>query len=161
MRFEQTQEQDDGGFAGLSADLRAYRQALGGVLAGRLWAGVVEEAAPFYDRIYLGGLYTVRGVPSQSLSAAQGGTWGWVASCEYRAALAGAPENPRLVGSLFADVARGGDFDITRETAASLGWGVRLRLLPGLWLGADVAAPIKGAPVDEAFHGHVALGWNF
>ncbi len=94
LRLEQTQEQDDGGFAGLSADLRAYRQALGGVLAGRLWAGVVEEAAPFYDRIYLGGLYTVRGVPSQSLSAAEGGTWGWVASCEYRAALAGALEEP-------------------------------------------------------------------
>lgn len=164
LRAARTNERGGGGFGSAGADLRTYRPAPGGALALRLRADVVGESAPFYDRLYVGGLYTVRGVPSQSLSAPGGGTWSWSGSLEYRAALVGDVADPKLAGSLFVDVGRGGGpgQDVAlRDAASGLGWGLRWRLLPGVRLGFDVAAPLDGSPVGEAFHGYAALGWTF
>ncbi|MBK6898637.1 MAG: BamA/TamA family outer membrane protein [bacterium] len=163
LRLQRTAEHDGGGFGAASADLRLYRPAGGGVLAGRALLATVGRDAPFYDRLYLGGLYAVRGVPSQSLSAPGGGTWSWLTSLEYRAALVGDAADPRLAGALFVDAGRGGGPGeaVAGDAAASVGWGLRWRLLPGIRLGVDVAAPLAGAPADESWHAHAALGWTF
>ncbi|MDO9695464.1 MAG: BamA/TamA family outer membrane protein [Candidatus Latescibacteria bacterium] len=163
LRLQRTAERDGGGFGAASADLRLYRPAGGGVLACRALLATVGRDAPFYDRLYLGGLYSVRGVPSQSLSAPGGGTWSWLTSLEYRAALIGGAADPRLAGALFVDAGRaGGPGDaVAGDTAASMGWGLRWRLLPDVRLGFDVAVPLAAAPADESWHAHAALGWTF
>lgn len=162
LRAQRTTD-DAGDFTTWSADLRAYRPAPGGVFALRLGAGGVDAAAPFYDRLYLGGLYTVRGVPSQSLSRPEGGTWLWHTSLEYRAALVGPVERPRLAGDVFFDAGQGGgpgERPRLDDVATSLGWGLRYRL-GSFWIGTDFGVPLRDSPVDEAFHGHAALGWSF
>ncbi len=163
LRVQHTAD-DAGDFAGASVDLRAYHAAPGGVLALRLAGDVVEKPAPFYDRLYLGGLYSLRGVPSQSLSAPGGGTWLYHGSLEYRAALVGSVARPRLVGSLFLDAGQGGgpgERPHLSDITTSAGWGLRYRLASFLWLGLDVGLPLRQGPVDDVFHAHAALGWNF
>ncbi len=164
LRLQRTAEHDGGGgFDAATADLRLYRPLGGGVLAGRTLLATVGRDAPFYDRLYLGGLYAVRGVPSQSLSAPGGGTWSWLASLEYRAALVGGATGRGLAGALFVDAGRGGGpgAAVAGDMAASIGWGLRWHLMTDVRLGFDVAAPLTGAPADESWHAHAALGWTF
>jgi outer membrane protein assembly factor BamA len=150
-------------FGAVDFDLRGYRRLLGGALAGRLRAGLVGDNAPFYDRLYLGGLYTVRGFPGQSLSDAGGDTWLWSASLEYRAPLIGETANPRLAGVVFVDAGDSGrktDPDL-RDLAASAGYGVRLRVGWLGWLGLDFGMPLTRSPLDESFRAHASIGWSF
>lgn len=164
IRFQRTFERDGGGFNTAALDLRNYLPVPGGIVAGRLSCSVTGAAAPFYDRLYTGGLYSVRGVPSQSLSAPEGGMWSWVATLEYRAALVGQVEDPRLAGALFVDAGRGGGPDAgfaIRHAATSVGWGLRWRILRGVRVGIDTAMPLQSGPVDDAFRVHAALGWSF
>lgn len=145
-----------------SCDLRAYQSLGAGVLALRTRAAVVGDGAPFYDRHYLGGLYTVRGFPSQSLSAPAGNGWIWHGSLEYRAPLLGDPANPRVAGALFLDTGRSGDSEgPANDVAVGVGWGFRVRLGWLGYLGADLAFPLSDSPIDESAHGHVSLGWSF
>lgn len=147
----------------VTLDLRAYRAAAAGAFALRVRGGIIDEDAPFYDRMHLGGLYTVRGFPSQSLSPPGGDTRFWTASLEYRAPLAGRPDRPRLLGFLFADAGDGwvsGGHD-AGDTAAAVGWGLRLRVPWFDSVGADFGVPVGPSPVSDAFHGNLALGWNF
>lgn len=183
LRLEQCL-QGDRGFGAADLDLRAYRAALGGVVAARWRGSVVGEAAPFYDRLYLGGLYTVRGFPGQSLSAPAGDTWLWAGSLEYRAPLVGDRARPRLAGVLFLDAGQsGGDRDSgdtgggdagdgdggaaeavwpgRGDVAAAAGWGVRLRVGWLGWLGLDCGIPLTDSPVDDAFRAHASIGWTF
>lgn len=170
--------QGDRGFGAADLDLRAYRAALGGVVAARWRGGVVGAAAPFYDRLYLGGLYTVRGFPGQSLSDPAGDTWLWAGSLEYRAPLVGDRAQPRLAGVLFLDMGQSGgdsgDGDAgdsgedgvaawpgRRDVAAAAGWGVRLRVGWLGWLGLDCGIPLTDSPVDDAFRAHASIGWTF
>ncbi len=147
----------------VTADLRAYRRLLGGGLALRLKGGAIGEAAPWYDRYYLGGLYTVRGFPGQSLSPSGGDTRFWTASLEFRARLAGNSADPRVAAVLFVDAGDGWtgtdvDWD---DVSASAGYGFRLRLPWIHCLGIDFGVPITDSPVRESFRAHAALGWNF
>lgn len=179
LRLEQCL-QGDRGFGAADLDLRAYRAALGGVVAARWRGSVVGDAAPFYDRLYLGGLYTVRGFPGQSLSAPAGDTWLWAGSLEYRAPLVGDRARPRLAGVLFLDAGQSGgetgDGDAgdgdggeavkaawsgRRDIAAAAGWGVRLRVGWLGWLGLDCGIPLTDSPVDDAFRAHASIGWTF
>ncbi len=155
--------QGDESFGALSLDLRAYRAWLGGGLAVRLRGGLVGEAAAFYDRLYLGGLYTVRGFPSQSLSAPGGDTWLWSASCEFRAPLIGRPAAPRLAGVLFVDAGDSGrDMrPVWRDVALGAGWGLRLRVAWIGWLGLDFGVPLTDSPVHDSFHAYASIGWTF
>jgi outer membrane protein assembly factor BamA len=141
----------------VTADLRAYRAVAGGALALRLRGGAVQSDAAFYDRYHLGGLYTVRGFPSQSLSPPEGDTRFWTAALEFRAPLAGRSDRPRVLGFVFADA---GDGD-GKPAAASAGFGFRIRVPWFDSLGIDFGMPITESPVDEAFHANAALGWNF
>jgi outer membrane protein assembly factor BamA len=153
----------------VTADLRAYRRVAEVALAMRLRGGVVGEDAAFYDRFHLGGLYTVRGVPSQSLSPPEGHTRFWTASLEVRGPLAGRPDRPRLAGLLFVDAGQGGgpagagigDGAGADEVSASAGFGLRVRVPWVEWFGLDAGIPLTESPVGESFHVNGALGWNF
>ncbi len=147
---------DEESFAALTADVRAFHALGDGVLALRLRGGVVGEEAPFYDRFHLGGLYTVRGFPSQSLTDPEGSTVFGAASLEFRTALVGRRDRPRLAGVLFVD--GGVDDD---EPAASAGFGVRLRVPWLESLGLDLGIPLTDSPIEEAFHANASLGWSF
>jgi len=154
--------QETGDFPDASLDLRTYRDLGAGVLGLRGRAAVVDEDAPFYDRHYLGGLYTVRGFPSQSLTAPAGDGWICHGSAEFRATLMGDATRPRMVGLLFLDAGRGGEpGGPGGDLAVGAGWGVRLRLGWLGYLGADFGLPLSDSPVDESFHGHGSLGWSF
>ncbi|MFN0152113.1 MAG: outer membrane protein assembly factor [bacterium] len=153
----------DGSYLSATADLRGYQPFLGTVLAARVRAGIVGRAAPFYDRHYVGGLYTVRGFPSQSLSDAAGDTRFWSAALELRAPLVGDARMPRLAGVAFLEAADGWDRGrpALDDIAASAGFGCRLRMPFVGWLGVDFGIPLSTSPVDEAFHGHASLGWTY
>jgi len=155
--------QGDASFGAVRGDLRGYRRFLGGSLCGRVQARAVGERAVFYDRLYLGGLYTVRGFPSQSLTDPGGGTWLWSASCEYRAPLVGDRARPRLAGVLFVDVGEGGTRRdrVLQDPAAAVGWGLRLRVAWLGWLGLDFGIPVTPSPVEESYRAHLSIGWTF
>ncbi|HPF36103.1 MAG TPA: BamA/TamA family outer membrane protein [Candidatus Krumholzibacteria bacterium] len=152
----------NGAFPFASLDLRAYRPAGGGVLAARWRGAVTTDDAPFYDRLYLGGLYTVRGVPSHGLTEPGGASWLWNASLEYRAPLSGDRARPGLAGALFVDLGQSGNAvePEGRALAVGAGWGLRWRLF-GIVMGADFAVPVTGSPVEELFHGSFGIGWSF
>ncbi len=153
---------DEADYPAACWDLRTYRGVGAGVLALRGRAAVVGEDAPFYDRHYLGGLYTLRGVPSQSLSPPRGHAWLWHGALEYRAPLLGSAIRPRVAGVLFVDAGGSGDADASAaDPAVSAGWGVRVRLGWLGYLGVDFALPLTDSPVDESFHAHASLGWSF
>lgn len=154
---------DAGSSYGLGgADLRLYRQGLGGVFAARARGLITEDAAPFYERLYLGGFYTVRGVPSNSLTRPEGGNWLWNGSLEYRAPLTGDREHPGLSALLFADVGLSDGYTAPRDTpvAAGAGWGLRWHFL-GMLLGFDVGHPLSGSPRNEAIHVNATMWWTF
>ncbi len=162
LRLEGCLDGDDG-FGAADLDLRLYRAALGGAFAARLRGSAVGAGAPFYDRLYLGGLYTVRGFPGQSLSDSAGDTWLWSGSLEWRAPLLGDPARPRLAGLLFLDAGDSGrDSDPRlRDLAVGAGWGLRLRVGWLGWLGLDLATPLSHSPADEAVRAHASIGWAF
>ncbi len=150
-------------YAVLSVDGRVYR-SLGPIsFSGRLRGGVSGEEAPFYDRFYVGGIYTVRGFPNRSLSAPGGSTRFWAASVEMRAPLVGGRERPRLAGLLFIDAGDGWNGKAAGFTDAALaaGYGLRLRLPWVGWTGLDVGVPLSRSPLGESFHAHLSLGWTF
>ncbi len=154
--------QEQGDFPSASCDLRTYRPLGAGVLGLHGRAAYVGEDAPFYDRLYLGGLYTVRGFPSQSLTAPAGDEWLCNGSLEFRAPLLGDAARPRVAGVLFLDAGQGGDVDgSSGDVAVGIGWGFRVRLGWLGYLGTDIAVPLTDSPVDESFHGHASLGWSF
>jgi outer membrane protein assembly factor BamA len=151
-------------YGALSADLRAYRSIGSVALAARARGGATGEAAPWYDRFYVGGLYTVRGYPSQSLAEPEGETRFWSASVELRAPISGRSPNPRLAGVLFLDAgdAWSDDASVTlNDVAVGAGWGLRLRVPWIGWLGVDVARPLSESRAHEAFHANASIGMTF
>lgn len=155
--------QGDDSFFALSLDLRGYQGFLGGVLTGRVRGATVGGDAAFYDRLYLGGLYTVRGFPSQSLTRPGGDLWLWSASCEWRAPLVGDRARPRLAGVLFLDVGDSGsdNHPSLRDVSMSAGYGLRLRVAWLGWIGLDFGIPLSYSPVGESYRAHASIGWTF
>lgn len=155
---------DEDPFALADFEVRAYRPLPANLqIAARLSYAVASRGAPFYERSYLGGLYTVRGYPSQSLSPPDGDLSMAVLSLELRGPIIGSAENPRLAGLLFVDGGAGwSSGGIAEEnTAAGVGYGLRWRLPWVGRLGLDVAHPLSAAPVEEGFHVNLSLGWSF
>jgi hypothetical protein len=149
---------------GLQGDLRAYRRTPGGALALRLRGAVVTDNAPFYDRLYLGGIYTVRGFPSYSLSAPAGDTWLWSSSVEYRTRiLADGKGGTKLAGLFFCDagMSGGNDDDVFEGVSVGAGYGVRLKVWWLDWVGLDVGFPLTTRPVDQRFQATLSIGWSF
>ena len=148
----------------VTADLRGYRSLFGAAFTARLRAGAATAETPWYDRFYIGGLYTVRGFPSHSLSPPGGETRFCSASIEMRAPLAGGRANPRLAGILFVEAADGWSVNSEpkwEDVAASAGYGLRLRV-PWLgWLGIDAGIPLTESPVNDAFYISGSIGMTF
>ncbi|RPJ40303.1 MAG: hypothetical protein EHM19_13900, partial [Candidatus Latescibacterota bacterium] len=148
----------------LAADLRVFRAAGSVAFAARARGGATGESAPWYDRFYVGGLYTVRGYPSQSLSGPGGETRFWSASIELRAPIVGRPEEPRLAAIAFVDAGDAWSVDEAvslNDVAVGIGWGIRLRVPWIGWLGVDAARPLSESPVHEGFHGNASIGMTF
>lgn len=145
-------------------DLRTFHDMPGGVLATRLRAAWVGENAAFYDRLYLGGMYSVRGFPTSSLSAPGGDTWLWSGSVEWRSAILADGKGTKLAGVLFADAGAGGSSDAVdpyRGVAVGAGYGLRMRVWWLDWIGVDIGFPLTERPLDMRFQGHASIGWSF
>jgi outer membrane protein assembly factor BamA len=145
-------------------DVRGYATPGPGVqLAARLRAATSSHEAPFYESYYVGGLYTVRGYASQSLSPPEGDLGMGAGSVELRHAWVGPASNPRFSAIAFVDAAAGWRRD--ESTAGGVAWGAgfgfRLRLPWFGQVGLDAARPLSPSPIDEAFHLHGSLGWAF
>jgi outer membrane protein insertion porin family len=154
----------EGDFPAIRADLRSFVGVARGIqLALRTRVMAVGPNAPFFERPYLGGLYTVRGFPSQSLSPPEGSRSLVTLSGELRTAWIGPPENPILVGQVFLDVGTQWSTGAPEPsaTAVGIGYGFRIRLPWVRRLGVDVAFPLTRSPVEEAFHVNASLGWTF
>lgn len=156
--------QDRSSHAGLQADLRVFREVPGGVLATRLRAAWVGESSAFHDRLYLGGMYSVRGFATHALSAPGGDTWLWSGSLEYRSRILGDARGTRLAGLFFLDAGAAGSSDQADPypgVAAGVGYGVRLRVWWLDWIGLDVGFPLTGRPLDQRFQATASIGWSF
>lgn len=152
------------GHASLQLDLRTFHGAPGGVLATRLRADWVGESADFHDRLYLGGLYSLRGFATGALSPPGGDTWQWSGSVEYRSEILADARGTKLAGVLFVDAGAGGAGDAADSytgLAASAGYGVRMRVRWLDWIGVDVGFPLTERPLDSRFQGHASIGWSF
>jgi len=148
---------------GLQADFRGYHDSPGGVLALRVRGAVVSQQAAFYDRLYLGGMYTVRGFPTNSLSTPGGDTWLWSSSLEYRSRILGDNKGTKLAGLFFVDAGAAGQFDGDDfgGTSVGAGYGLRLRIWWLDWIGLDVGFPLTKRPVDQRFQVTASIGWSF
>lgn len=156
--------QQDCSHPGLQVDLRAYREVPGGVLATRLRGSWVGQKAQFYDRLYLGGMYTVRGFPTHSLSDPGGDTWTWSSSMEFRSRILGDARGTKLAGVLFVDA--GGSRTVDGEDpydgiAVGTGYGLRQRVWWFDWIGLDVGFPLTDRPQGIRFQVTASIGWSF
>ncbi len=150
-------------FLGVGLDVRQYAALRGVQLAGRFRLDGVTEGAPFYERPYLGGLYTVRGFPSQSLSPTGGDLLVATGSVEVRTRWIGSREKPLLTGLAFLDVGVGwaeAPYD-KGSVAAGIGYGWRVGIPWIQQLGVDVGFPLTDSPVNESFHVNISLWWTF
>ena len=67
------------------------------------------------------------------------------------------------MGLAFADLGTGWDPDLPSldQSAASVGYGFRVRV-PWIGpLGVDVGKPLSASPVDEAFRVNLSIGWTY
>lgn len=137
----------------------------GWVLSSHAAGGIVSEGAPYYDRYYIGGSYSIRGFQEWSLSATDGDDGYWMINEELRWPLAGRRGNaPRLVGLVFADAGQGwrrGTALTTSGVESSLGYGVRLNLPWVGMLGLDVGVPMSRGRTGDPFWVHGSLGFSF
>jgi outer membrane protein assembly factor BamA len=150
-------------FLSLAGDVRGHAPLASGVqLAGRVRGGMMSDEAPFYERFYLGGLYTVRGYPSQSLSPPEGNLRLLTASLELRASWVGPPENPRVTGLVFLDSGWSGNGRLDPDAVAfGAGFGLRVRLPWLQQVGLDIGIPLSSSPFDDSFHANISLGWTY
>ncbi|MCP4293181.1 MAG: BamA/TamA family outer membrane protein [bacterium] len=149
---------------GLQADWRTYQKVPGGVLAVRARAAWVGENAAFYDKLYLGGMYSVRGFPSSSLSAPGGDTWLTSGSLEYRTQILGDTKGTRLAGVLFLDAGASTsatEDDPYKGVAVGAGYGLRMRVWWLDWVGLDVGFPLTERPLNMRFQVTASIGWSF
>ncbi len=157
-------QETGGSFPGIQTDLRVYRNIPGGVLAARLKGAWVGERAAFYDRLYLGGMYTVRGFSDTSLSAPGGDTWLFSGSMEYRSRILGDHKGTKLAGVFFLDAGASGSSDSGdpyQGIAVGAGYGLRLRVWWLDWIGLDVGFPLTDRPLDMRFQVTASIGWSF
>jgi outer membrane protein insertion porin family len=137
----------------------------GWVLSGRLAGGVVSTGTPYYDRFYIGGIYSIRGFAAWSLSAPGGDDGYWLANAEIRWRLAGGTHHsPRVIGLVFVDAGQGyrrdESFD-AEDIHVGSGYGLRFRLPWVGTLGLDVGIPLTDDRTGDPFQIHGSLGFSF
>lgn len=135
------------------------------VWASRVHVGMTESAAPFYDRFYVGGIYSIRGFRELSLSPTEGSEAFWLYSGELRFPLTrSGTGQPRLTGLLFFDAGQGWQWDENKpfdDVQSGVGYGVRLKL-PWLGtLGLDAGIPLTPGRTGDPYRVHGSLGFSF
>jgi outer membrane protein insertion porin family len=137
----------------------------GWVLSSHASAGITTDGAPYFERYYLGGIYSIRGFQEWSLSDTDGDDGYWMVNEELRWPLVGRSGGPpRLTGLVFVDVGHGWKRDesfTASDVESAAGYGLRLRLP---WLGTfgfDIGIPISEGRKDDPFRAHASLGFSF
>lgn len=153
-------------FAKAVLDLRHYfRFRSSAVLAARLAGGLASTDTPYYDRFYIGGIYSIRGFAELSLSAPGGDDGFWLANLDLRWHLAGGtPASPRVTGLVFLDAGQGYRRDtpfLYENINVGAGYGVRVRLPWVGTLGFDIGVPLTEPRTGNPFWFHGALGFSF
>jgi outer membrane protein assembly factor BamA len=153
-------------FARVAGDLRKHVSLGGGrVFSSRAAGGILTEGAPYYDRFYIGGNYTIRGYEEWSLSSTGGDDGYWLVNAEIRAPLVGASvRQPKLTGLVFFDAGQSwhrGDSLADRAVDAGVGYGLRLRLPWVGTLGLDGAVPLTEGRTGDPYRVHLLLGFSF
>lgn len=149
-----------GDFRQLVFDARIYQPIGVNVFAVRAKAGLVSRAAPFYERFYLGGAYSLRGFAERGMTPLGWGTEVLLAQAEMRFPVAGDPQQPSLMAALFFDAGRIESAGVLNEqnrffTSAGAGFRVKVPII-GL-LRCDFAYPLD----RDDFRFHFALGQTF
>ena len=157
----------DESFTKAEYDVRKY-VGLGNwrVVSGRLAAGIVSRGTPYYDRFFLGGMYSIRGFRGLSLSPPSGNDGFVIASTEFRFPLIASTADipPRLTGLVFVDAGTGWNRDVSLESSdiqAAAGYGMRLRLPWIGTLGLDVGVPFTDGRTGDKFYVNGCLGFSF
>ena len=137
----------------------------GFVFSGRLAGGVVSTGTPYYDRFYIGGIYSIRGFAELSLSNPGGDDGYWLTNIEMRWPLAGGTKRlPRVIGLVFVDAGQGyrrdESFDSENIEVGS-GYGMRFRLPWVGTLGFDVGIPLTDGRTGDPFRFHGSIGFSF
>lgn len=153
-------------FTKATADFRRHFHLGGGwVSSSRISGGVVSSRAPYYERFYIGGNYSIRGFRELSLSPTDGDNGYWMASEEIRWPLIGTGEGPpRLTGLIFFDIGQGwrqGQSITADDIESAVGYGFRLRLPWIGTLGIDAGIPFTDGTTDDNFRVHGSLGFSF
>ena len=148
------------------ADGRKYFHLRNGwVAAGRLAGGITTSGTPYYDRFYIGGIYSVRGFAEWSLSDPGGDDGYWLTNVDLRWPLAGGtPQLPRVIGLVFVDAGQGYRRNApfrASDINVGAGYGLRFRL-PWLGtLGFDVGIPLTTNRTGDPFRIHGSMGFSF
>jgi outer membrane protein insertion porin family len=136
-------------------DGRFYKKLGSGVLAVRLKTATTSKTTPYYERFYLGGVYSLRGFAERSLTPLGYGTRLFLGNLEWRVPLAGSdPQKPGLIGAIFLDAGSIGTPSTERdedETFSAIGFGFRWKVPVVGLLRFDFAYP-KQRPDDFRFH---------
>lgn len=142
-------------------DGRFYQPLKNSVIAMRVKAGSISDTAPFYERFYLGGAYSLRGYAERSLTPVGYGTRLFLGSVEWRVPVSGRhPQKPTLMGAVFFDAGSIGNETkkFGEEIFTSFGFGFRLNVPIVGVLRFDFAYPQQH---PEDFRFHLALGHSF
>jgi len=152
-------------FPKIVLDARIYRRiSRRNVFAFRLKAGYAGEGAPFYERFYLGGPYSLRGYPTGRLTPRGWGTKLFLVQSEMRFPFS-TRQFPRHKHTAVVYYDAGGlwlpgEVPEFRDLSHSLGFGYRLRLRVLGILRVDFSLPTN--KVDENdFRFQVSLGNAF
>jgi outer membrane protein insertion porin family len=163
LQFEKTlasSREDNNDFSRVLIDMRWYAAVGRNVLALHAKAGRVSESAPFYERFYLGGAYSVRGYAERSLTPLGWGTKMALGQVEMRFPISGSRQNPALSGAVFLDAGHINNYknpETGRELFLSAGYGFRLKLPVIGLLRCDFAYPLD----RDDFRFHISLGHTF
>ncbi len=153
-------------FTRTELDASKHFQPGGGfVFSGRVAGGLVSTGTPYYDRFYIGGIYSIRGFAEWSLSAPGGDDGYWLTNMEMRWQLAGgSPSRPRVIGLVFVDAGQGyrrdEPFD-SDDIYVGSGYGMRFRLPWVGILGFDIGIPLTDGRTDDPFRFHGSIGFSF
>jgi len=154
-----------GVFPRLVLDVRRYRRTTGRkVFAFQVKAAYTGSSAPFFERFYLGGPYSLRGYRTGSLTPTGWGTKLLLLRSEMRFPLSTArfPEH-RQTAVLWGDAGgcwEPGAVPGLRELSHSLGVGYRLRVRALGILRLDFSLPTSGVDEND-FHFQLSLGHAF
>lgn len=147
----------DVNFTSLTFDGRVYTPLGRNTLALRAKAARISETAPFYERHYLGGAYSLRGFAERGLTPLGWGTELLLAQAEMRFPIAGNVQRPSMSATLFFDIGSLKTPKSSRDFTSAAGFGFRAKVpIIGL-LRCDFAYPLD----RDDFRFHLALGQTF